>query len=192
MTSSSPETDELLRRQEERRYLSRSRPTASATAHDEHSRDDSGSRRHVWVLFSLMGGLIYGYNVRYVASVRPCRIFATVCEPSDGSFGALSLSAACQSRGHVAVRARHFGAVVGSGGSAECVSDAQRRAVDARGRRSRGPLWPQSNGDVRLLVLYWWGAVGWSGQWQLSVARAVAAVLGRGQRPVHLAHPHVH
>ncbi|RLN72232.1 hypothetical protein BBJ28_00000529 [Nothophytophthora sp. Chile5] len=71
------ETNELLRlREQKRRPRASCGPTEAADA-PESSADECGGiggfKRHTWVLFSVMGGLIYGYNVSLAASLQYMR-----------------------------------------------------------------------------------------------------------------------
>ncbi|CAH0480824.1 unnamed protein product [Peronospora belbahrii] len=64
------ETQELLRLQELRRQNDVS-CTNLPIIYDTNQGDDVvGSKRHTWVLFSVMGGLIYGYNVSLAATLQ--------------------------------------------------------------------------------------------------------------------------
>jgi hypothetical protein len=62
------ETKELLRLKEQRRLASKEEDDEDAGG------GIGGFKRRTWVLFSVMGGLIYGYNVRSAQSMKGCGI----------------------------------------------------------------------------------------------------------------------
>ncbi|KAI9911717.1 hypothetical protein PsorP6_008800 [Peronosclerospora sorghi] len=69
------ETKELLRLREQQRSSSCNSLAKEDTAPEEKQFDDiiRGFKRRSWVLFSIMGGLIYGYNVSLAATLQYMR-----------------------------------------------------------------------------------------------------------------------
>ena len=60
------EANELERLRTDRRSHGCSNTKEKEIANDNEGEGNGGFKRRTWVLFSIMGGLIYGYNVRYV------------------------------------------------------------------------------------------------------------------------------
>lgn len=63
------ETKELLRLREQKRREDGGAIARSSSSHRSHEPEEmSAYKRRKWVLFSIIGGFIYGYNVRYDTS----------------------------------------------------------------------------------------------------------------------------
>ncbi|KAG7395732.1 hypothetical protein PHYBOEH_003300 [Phytophthora boehmeriae] len=93
------ETNELLRLREQKRRPQRSR--AAKQNEGEDAEDDDyggigGFKRRTWVLFSVMGGLIYGYNVSLAATLQYMRDDLELSSTQEEALSATAtLSDAC-------------------------------------------------------------------------------------------------
>ncbi|KAL4155269.1 hypothetical protein PRNP1_007379 [Phytophthora ramorum] len=90
------ETKELLRLREQRRRHDRPAARESDTSDSESCGGIGGFKRRTWVLFSVMGGLIYGYNVSLAATLQYMRDDLKLSSTQEEALSATAtLSDAC-------------------------------------------------------------------------------------------------